>query len=645
MKFTSFFQSKSQRTYLLYFTFIVLFISITYYPSLDVPFMFDDYPNIVLNQSVHPENFLDIKNAVLAESPVLGKFSRRPLAMISFAINYWLDGPNEFGFHLVNIFIHICNTLLLYNILFCLQKSTNCSKSTQEDAIPSYRIIAFWAAIIWALNPVQHQAVIYIVQRMTSMAALFYLMGIYVYIKWKEKSISGFPTFILIACCFVLGMACKPILFTMPLAIWLLDYLCFSASFKRIHLYILLLAVSSIALLSIPYAGEIFVSLDKTYPNRNFSPLERIMTEWRVVWFYLSLFFLPLPQRLLLTYDIEISRSILQPWTTLASLFSLAATFFLAWRYRKKYKLAVFGLFFFFLALAVESSHVDLEIAFIHRIYLPTAFLVFSIFTLLPKNQFKKINIALLLLISALSIGTIERIEDWKQGPSFWKNEVGQNSTQVRSLTNQAANLIDRGSFSEAIIILEKGLKTGGTIADQVLMLTNLGRAYFFQKQWEQALRVFNRISKDYRLGYYNETDLFIAQILVKQGKIEEAEQYIEPLLNGPGTRYQGRILEATLLKEKKNYEQALKIIKQTIQEEPAGNIELQVKLRLELASIYFLQKNAKQAYETYLEITSLSPQNLYAWKVIYLMLMSGNDIENANKIKTFLQSKGVSVD
>ncbi|MCK5543611.1 MAG: hypothetical protein KAI35_00240, partial [Desulfobulbaceae bacterium] len=146
-----------KRLKFLYYGTLALFIVIAYYPSLDVPFMFDDYPNIIANPAVHPETLSDLIDVF--DSKVS---SDRPLALLSFALNYWLHGLDEFGYHLVNILIHLLNAFLLYTIFVKFPLPYNDADQDRNKQDNYYRYnLAFYAAALWAVNPVHTQAVTY----------------------------------------------------------------------------------------------------------------------------------------------------------------------------------------------------------------------------------------------------------------------------------------------------------------------------------------------------------------------------------------------------------------------------------------------------------------------------------------------------
>jgi len=381
---------------------LALLAVIIYIPSLDIPFVFDDLPNIVLNLAVHAEKFSDLDRVL--DSEISGS---RPLAMLTFAVNHWLGGLDIFGYHLFNILVHLLNCIMLCLLLVIIPANGQAGATVASRQGHIWKI-AFWSAALWAVNPVHTQAVTYIVQRMTSMATFFYLAGLYIYLAWRTRKLSPGFAIPLLLCSFALGLACKEIVLTLPLALILLDYIFFPERWKKSLPYLLGGVIISF-LLGLYFLQGRFPEWLTTYPNRNFSPLERVMTQWRVVWHYLSLFALPMPDRLHLTYNIEVSRGLFSPWTTIPALAAIITSITAAIMVRHKWPVISWAVLFFFLAMAPEASFVNLELAFIHRLYLPSLFLVFAVLYYIPDRVLKKSGPVLLLLIALWSYWTIVR--------------------------------------------------------------------------------------------------------------------------------------------------------------------------------------------------------------------------------------------
>ncbi len=612
---------------------LVAFIVLAYYPSLDAPFVFDDFPNIVENPAVHPESLSDLTRVL--DSPVS---ETRIIALASFSLNYLTGGLDVFGYHLINILIHIANALLIYLIvLFFPGKQTS---GEDQGGNAARFAIPFWAAALWALNPAQTQAVTYIVQRMTSMATSFYLGAIVLYLLWRKKNIGPVAAALSIILCFLLGLASKEIVLTLPLALILLDLLTRQQSAGRKYKILLVIALVSAVVPGIFFLEGRAPDWFATYYGRNFSPWERVMTQWRIVWHYVTIFLFPHPGRLHLAYDPVVSRTLFSPVTTIFSLVALIATWVLAWRIRKTYPLTSFGILFFFLALAVESTFANLELAFIHRLYLPSAFLVPAALFALPARTVKKSGIFLIALLGLWSLWTVTRNDEWNKGEEFWAVDLERGASAARALNNQGAALNDEGNHRKAIPLFREAVTMATTAGERQVSLYNLGTALFLDNQLDNALDVL--INLEERHGPFQHSSLYIGQILIELNRIEEASALIREINSRPDRTYEAKILEAELLARGKNFAGAIGLLEQTIEKEPMALVDRQVKLRLDLARIYLLAGETAKGYAAYQEITRLFPQQYYAWTQIYRMLDAGGDTERAEVVRKFLQKKGV---
>ena len=143
------------------------------------PFVFDDGPRIVKNSTIR-----DLSNFL---SP--GKLLEpRAIVDFTFALNYRFGKLNVFGYHLINILIHILNGFLVYVFASAfLKQGSGCSNASAAlisgSLDFSIRITSLFTAIIFVVHPIQTQAVTYTVQRYASMAAMFYMASVLFYLK------------------------------------------------------------------------------------------------------------------------------------------------------------------------------------------------------------------------------------------------------------------------------------------------------------------------------------------------------------------------------------------------------------------------------------------------------------------------------
>ena len=154
---------------------VVAQVILIYANSLDGPFLFDDENNI--KDNVH----LRITSLSPAEVLTAGLSSRDPrraVAYSSFALNYYFHQYDTFGYRLVNVLIHSITGILIYYLV-----KTTLGLAALRERYTKQREIAFFVALIWLVHPLGTQSVAYIVQRMNSMAALFYVLSMLLYVQ------------------------------------------------------------------------------------------------------------------------------------------------------------------------------------------------------------------------------------------------------------------------------------------------------------------------------------------------------------------------------------------------------------------------------------------------------------------------------
>ena len=193
---------------------VILFFLIfaVYFNTFDAHWQFDDKPNILDNKYLHienlkPESLVQTFITQPTNPNVIGKKLYRPVSFLTFAINWYLGKDRVFGYHFVNFLIHFLTTLFLFMAILNLLGSTNFKEKFNNNKY----LIAFLSAALWAVNPIQTQAVTYIVQRMTSLAAMFYILSMLCYIKCRMSNSSPGRVFFLLSCAlsFLLAVGSK----------------------------------------------------------------------------------------------------------------------------------------------------------------------------------------------------------------------------------------------------------------------------------------------------------------------------------------------------------------------------------------------------------------------------------------------------
>jgi hypothetical protein len=347
-----------------------------------VPFHFDDRPNILQNPNIQIrvlgwDRLMDfIANTY--------EVSIRVFSYFTFALNFYFGGFNVFYYHLVNFIIHVAAGIFLYWFLIL---TFNLPGLKEKYGLISYKV-ALFTSLIFIAHPIQTQSVTYIVQRMTSMAGMFYLLSMVLYVKGRLSSGNRqYVYFGWAGLTYLLGIFSKENAAILPLFILLYEFYFFqnltiSPKGKKVLMTVAFI-VGLIAIIGLTVWGKRYYELIiEGYKIRDFTLGERVMTQFRVVLYYLTLLAYPHPSRLNLDYDFSVSKAIFDPPTTLISILMIAGVIgYSIWTAKKRPVLS-FCILWYFGNLVIESSIFPLEMVYEHRLYLPSVgpFLMFSLF-------------------------------------------------------------------------------------------------------------------------------------------------------------------------------------------------------------------------------------------------------------------------
>ncbi|MBN2419477.1 MAG: tetratricopeptide repeat protein [Deltaproteobacteria bacterium] len=489
--------------------FAIFFIGIViYFNTFSAPFVFDDAITITENRHVRLTH-LDIKSIFNVGLKSLA--SKRPVANISFALNYYFGQYNVTGYHAVNIIIHLLNGILVYFLALNIFRrflpspaspaTLNSSLLTDNSSNSSLLILisSLFSALIFTAHPIQTQSVTYIVQRMNSMAAMFYLLSLTLYIKGR-MSLTNTKKLILFGACLVswiMALGTKQTAVTLPFIIFLyewyfirdLDY----AWFRRQIPYLFGIMIFVFILGYIYFNGNPFERIMAGYKYRDFTLAERLLTQPRVVLFYISLLLLPLPGRLNLLHSFDISHSLTDPITTLPSIIIIAGIIGLGVYFARKDRLVSFCIMWFFINLFLESSFIQLELVFEHRLYLPMfgfALLVpYLLFRFMPQRPKAAILIQALLIL-CLSAGTYARNDTWKNRITIWTDVVSKNPDTHRGHNGLGLALLDKKRLEEAVEHFSRALEIK---PHDSMTCNNLGNALLALGEVDSAINQYRR--------------------------------------------------------------------------------------------------------------------------------------------------------
>ncbi|HJV24964.1 MAG TPA: hypothetical protein VJ673_04715 [Aromatoleum sp.] len=361
---------------------VLLATTYAYWPGLWGPFLFDDFPNIIEAPFVAQAHagWEILRDAALTnQSGLLG----RPLSTTSFAVNYLLAGKafTPLAFKATNLGIHLLCGLVVFGLARALTQRFQGGRDFPET--PLTQLLPLTVAGLWLLHPLQLTSVLYVVQRMTSLSALFVFGGLWLFTYGRQGLHANRRGGMLLMLVGVLGgtglgLACKENAALLPLLALLIELTAFERATLDPHaqrylatFWICIVALPAVAVLSYVAMHPGFVL--QTYALRPFSLDERVLTEARVVFFYLGLLFAPRLDAFSLFHDdILISHDLLAPWTTIVALAGwLAVAAGAAFAWRRNHRVFVFGTGWFVIGHLLESTVLPLEIAYEHRNYLP----------------------------------------------------------------------------------------------------------------------------------------------------------------------------------------------------------------------------------------------------------------------------------
>jgi tetratricopeptide (TPR) repeat protein len=532
---------------------IVLIGLLAYSNSFTVPFQFDDDGYIVHNPTIRTFHYFLVPSDVATLSrqspesfPVSLRyaFMTRIVGYISFAINYKLGGLSVVGYHLVNLLIHIISALLVYLIVKATLKTDYFIAAAGRNDTWSYELIAGASALLFVGHPIQTQAVTYISQRFASLAALFYLLSLFSYIRFRTSppEHGRYRWYLTAVISAIFAMLTKEFTITLPIVVSLYEFTFLSGKGRE---RIRVLAPFAVILLIIPaivfFKQGTLSAIDSTMRTitaadvTNIPRSHYLLTQFRVVVLYLRLLIFPINQNV--DHDVPVYTSLLDlpvflSFLLLLALFSAGVLLSILSRGKKEHaelRLASFGIFWFFITLSVESSIIPLgELAAEYRLYLPSIGMILAFVSLLAYalRRFKRhkmlrseIVYGLIgALVVLLSVGTYERNRVWASEISLWEDAARKSPAKLRPHLNLGTYYGFQGRLEDA----KREIMTALTLAPTNPELhNNLGMIYRKMKAYDRAIDEYTTVLKlapEDAIAHYN-----LGNVYLEQGRILEA--------------------------------------------------------------------------------------------------------------------------
>jgi len=425
---------------------LVVAACVVYANSLGVPFLFDDRSAIVSNLRIRE----------LWPGPFMAE---RPVVELTLALNYALGGLHVVGYHLVNLLLHVACGLLLYDLARRTLQLTGTAAGEE-------RRVAWWAALLFLVHPLQTEAVTYVISRSEVLTALWYLATLELVLLGDEHAEHRTSLWILAMMTCALGMATKPAMVTAPVAAWWLARcvlrrpatvgLSFAEDrarglvgpapsrwpvlFGLAATWLVLIAL--ITFRETPGAG-----LDV-----GIAPLDYFRTQIGVTWHYFRLLVWPTQQTI--EYDWPLATRWDSATVVVPALGWVAVLGLLVWLARTRRGAAAFWLGLALLTLAPSSSVVPIaDLVFEHRMYLPLggfAVLAALAGVGLARRAPRLVAVGGLAVVVALGAATIARNRLWHDPVTLWEDALAKAPSKPRVFRNLINAYEERGDRANA---------------------------------------------------------------------------------------------------------------------------------------------------------------------------------------------------
>lgn len=477
-----------------YIAIIALFVIsfALYFNSLVVPFLFDDLHMIVDNSYI--KNLNGISTFFFTPkitSALIAKGMYRPLLMVTFCLNYYFNGLNPAGYHIINILFHFLNATLVFFLLKLFLKNNS-----------------FWPAFLSALffltHPVYTEAVVYISCRSTLLSSLFFLLSVFLYVSKDADGIGGpqkrnlyLGSFFAYLC----GLLTKEVVIVLPLILLIYDFIftadCRPKTFwtllKRYHLAFLILSIFYLL-----WRKYLFGAFGTIYPMR--STYENILSQLKVSIFYIKLYLLPV--NLCVGRSVATSKSILEPVVLVSFLVTIILSLAAFFNCRKG-KLLAFAILWYFVTLLPKFIGSLGLLAAEHQLYLPSVAFIIALAVLIKTimssskqfSGYRRLRLLLIILfvliLSWYSQMTINRNKIWQDEYTLWADNVKKSPVSWGAYNNLGLAAFGMGKTQEAKACLLKALDSielkYGAKLNKAMLYNNLANIYLSEGDLDLA--------------------------------------------------------------------------------------------------------------------------------------------------------------
>ena len=517
-----------------------------------------------------------------------------------------MNGLDTFGYHFVNLFLHISTAFLFYLLL---------ERYVSNDKNDPYHFIALIASAIFLLHPINSESVTYISSRSSELSTLLMLSTMLMFFSATEREFRS-GRYLLSILFFILGLSSKETVLVTPALMLFFDRYFVTEGrgdfSKRLKYHLPFWAIV--------LSGAVFYSRYIIHPEMYDRPwLTHILTELKVFTIYLRLLFVPIG----LNIDHDIQESVGLDAAAGTAIFVIVSLILLAFAVRKKYRILSFSILWFFinigplLALRLSDYMADrwayaASLGFALGLSVPLAALI---------RRDRRVG-ALVVVSIALTFGimTYTRNSVYLDPITLWADALKKSPEKIRPYTNLSASYLERGNITKAIEVMELSIKRGNRAAETY---QNLAMAYFMKDDLKKAERIMlsgggtGSLAYDYNLGVIYKYEKKFPQAIDSFEKALKKSPFSPAVLGSIGECYK---LSGRQKTAEEYFRAATKGIPQTAED------------YLELARSHFELKQNEQGTESLNGALLADPLNIHIRNIIATTLLEQHHYDEAYK-------------
>ncbi|WP_028771746.1 tetratricopeptide repeat protein [Shewanella waksmanii] len=461
---------------------------ICYYPAIYAPFYIDDFGSLVGNSKLNAINIPDLWSS----------YGMRFIGYLSFALSSVYFGEQPQDFRWLNILIHAAVAISVFILIRLLLisvwvKGKDKDKELLIGPIEHKKVVLVAAilACVYAVHPLNTQAVTYVVQRLASLVTLFYLLACvsYLYARITTDKVKRCLSAAFCFATFALAILTKQNAVTLPLMLLLFEVTLFaSRRFKRNLLFagMVCLLLSFMATLLPAFEHSLALIDSASRETTLISRVDYFATQMAIILDYMNKFFWPTGLQLNYPNITKIGFTETVTWLAAMAHITIVAVSIVAY---KRFPLITIGVFFYYIAHLVESSIIPItDIGFEHRAYLPNVGLIIcwaGVLIELSNKLGNKLIVAVgALVVCCLGYLTYDRNTLWSDKKAFSQNEVIVAPQSIRAHTMLAAVYVNEQKPLDAMreyqvaidLSVEQGKVSYGLLRDYIRVLYSLGQ-------------------------------------------------------------------------------------------------------------------------------------------------------------------------